>query len=154
MTTFDRWQFYKGDLKDNDRAIRGFRTEGIGVDSLSRIRGLEPDDLRSCHMVKFSRPHRDVSWAADGEKVLRLLTRVFPHVFRPGKRPIHERGGFYSAARWHEVIRLYFAYGWDRKSVAEQLSITPIAVKAIVQRIRLARHGASEHGKRVRQSIA
>jgi hypothetical protein len=151
--SFDRYQFEKQNrdvLRDVSAAFRS--GEGKSDEfSINRQAGLDFKDLEGMQIRTVKgRPHRDATWARDEKKVLRLLRRVFPHVWQ-ADRPMRLRHGYHSAARWFEVIRLYFAAGWDAKSIGERLNSTQTAVENVVQRVRRARRGMSQHGVRRRK---
>jgi hypothetical protein len=150
---FDRYQFEKPNAKELQAVAVAFRHGDGRCDefSIDRQVGLDIKDLEGMQIQTVrGRKHRDTLWAKDTKRVLRLLRRVFPHVW-VSDRPMRVRYGYRSAARWLEVVRLYFVFGWDANSTGERLHCTQSAVEGIVRRIRLARHGMSQHGERFRK---
>ena len=147
---FDRHQFEKPN-EDALREVSASFRHGEGKRdefSIDRQAGLDFKDLEGMQIkIVKGRLHHDTTWARDAKRVLRLLRRVFPHVWKADS-PLRVRHGFHSAARWLEVIRLYFALGWDAKSVGERLKCTQNAVEMVVKRVKLARRGMSAHGER------
>lgn len=68
-------------------------------------------------------------WALDDKKVREVVLRSFP---KYGTNARQRKG----AARWIRVIHLYFRMGMTRGQVAEEMGVTPVVVKSIVQAIR------------------
>jgi hypothetical protein len=144
--SFDRHQFYKAPAHQSVGAMLNFRcgekSKGISV---SRQTGLDFDDLAGMHVFTPQiRPHKNSEWAKDPSQVMELLLTVFPALsgYNPERSPSFRR-----AARWSEVIRLYFAYGESARSVAEQLSCSVGAVEFLIVGIRRARLGLTVDGK-------
>jgi len=79
-------------------------------------------------------------WMYHKKNLGELLLRVFPKL----KTDERQRK---NAARWLEIISLYFKSGWSAQSVAEQLSITEKKVYDTAQRITRAGAGLRTTGK-------
>ena len=145
---FDRCQFDRptGKGHSNSRAVDD-AVVLFDPDLFGNSLGVAEEDLANLVIgTRRQCPHHGTAWARDNKKVLRLLRRVFPHVW-VADRPMRVRYGFHSAARWFEVIRLYFATGWDAKSVSERLDCTQNAVEMVIKRVKWARRGLTDHGK-------
>src|ERR1700676_2995615 len=80
-------------------------------------------------------------WANDDEQVRLLLLKVFPKLETDEKQRAR-------AAKWAQIIHLYFRMGWTSSRIALELKIRDVIIRNIIRDIRRARGGKrSDTGK-------
>lgn len=80
------------------------------------------------------------SWANSPEGVQRILLTAFPRLHSDPNQRIR-------AARWAQIIHLYFQLGWPDAVVAEALNMKVNAVKMICRTIVYTSQGRNKHGR-------
>ena len=101
------------------------------------------DNFQKCYIKRggpTNRMRNTPAWMRNERTIRSLLLRVFPKL----KTSERQRQG---AARWLEIIRLYYLNGWHAPDVAEELHISEKRVYDTAQRLMRAGAGLRTTGK-------
>src|SRR5260370_24383330 len=79
------------------------------------------------------------AWVMDNVKIQRILLRAFPKL-RTDPRQRHQ------AARWAQVVVLYFHLGYTAKQIGEEMDVPRSTVVGIIRRIRLVAKAWQSNG--------
>lgn len=108
------------------------------------IPGLDRKDKFQKGYIKRGGPTNRIrntpAWMRNKSTIRMVLLRSFPKL----KTSENQRKG---AARWLEIIRLYYLCGWHAPDVAEELRISEKAVYDTAQRVMRAGAGLRTTGK-------
>lgn len=105
--------------------------------------------------TKF-RPHRDSAWASDQEKV-RAVIETFCRVddlFELQLKEHKDSGVRTKAAAYTFVIDCFFRCGMTEGTIANELGVTPNAVKMMIREVRAVRAGKKKPGRGGRRAGA
>src|ERR1700688_655382 len=73
-------------------------------------------------------------WANDDQQVRLLLLKVFPKLETDEKQRAR-------AAKWAQIIHLYFRMGWTDSRIALELKISLVSVGSLLRAVRRAASG-------------
>lgn len=118
-----------------DKRIRGRNSEGVEVkqkDDEEKKLLKETFGVGGFQVRRVPQRHKEKEvpeWAIKDESLRVILLKAFPrlHINASQRK---------SAARWAQVIQLYFRQGWTRIEVADEMMETEESIRCLVFRIK------------------